>query len=159
LRDSQETSLPYRYFLDNNNNNNNKSIIIIMSEEEKKPPAADEEVAEAAEAAEEEEEEDEEDLEKLQAEIARMEAEAARITKETEDLEKKKGTKSSSTAGDGKAAGDAASRDGYVRVCVCVVRYVVLWCVRWLLSIALIYYILALYCLTSSSSLLSHSFD
>jgi len=33
---------------------------------------------------------DEEDLEKLQKEIERMEAEAARITKETDDLEKQK---------------------------------------------------------------------
>mmetsp|Transcript_87783 Transcript_87783/g.179041 ORF Transcript_87783/g.179041 Transcript_87783/m.179041 type:complete len:139 (+) Transcript_87783:164-580(+) len=35
-------------------------------------------------------EDDEEDLEKLQKEIERMEAEAARITKETDDLEKQK---------------------------------------------------------------------
>jgi hypothetical protein len=90
----------------------------MTSDDEKKPPAEEEE-----------EEEDEEDLEKLQAEIARMEAEAARITKETEELEKKKDTKSSSTTGDGKAAGDAASRDGYVSVLVSsVVDYVVLDC-------------------------------
>ena len=38
-------------------------------------------------AEEQEEEEEEEDLEKLQAEIARMEEEARRITKETEEME------------------------------------------------------------------------
>ena len=37
---------------------------------------------------EEEDDDDEEDLEKLQAEIARMEAEAARISKENDELEK-----------------------------------------------------------------------
>jgi hypothetical protein len=36
------------------------------------------------------EEEEVEDLEKLQAEIARMEAEAARIAQETEDLERQR---------------------------------------------------------------------
>ena len=65
---------------------------------------------------------DEEDLEKLQAEIARMEAEAARITKETEELEKKKESKLAATrGGSGDASktaggGDAASRDGYVKI-------------------------------------------
>jgi len=57
-------------------------------------------------------------LEKLQAEIARMEEEAARITKETEALEKKKEANSASSGagGSGGAASgaDKAARDGCV---------------------------------------------
>jgi ubiquitin-protein ligase len=49
-------------------------------------------------------------LEKLQAEIERMEAEAARITKETEDLEK--GKPSSSSAAKKEDPKDVAKRDG-----------------------------------------------
>jgi len=58
----------------------------------------------------EKEEEEEEDLEKLQAEIERMEAEAARITKETEALEKGKGT----TTGDANKddTKDGVTKDG-----------------------------------------------
>lgn len=57
---------------------------------------------------------DEEDLEKLQAEIARMEEEAARITKETEALEQEdtknnKTTAKSATAPDNKPARDNCS--------------------------------------------------
>lgn len=62
----------------------------------------------------EEEEDEEEDLEKLQAEIARMEAEAARITKETEELEKKKDAvpaSSTSAAAAAAAAADKVARD------------------------------------------------
>lgn len=51
--------------------------------------------------AEEEEEEDEEDLEKLQAEIARMEAEAAKISKETEALAAPSTTDANKPARDG----------------------------------------------------------
>jgi polyadenylate-binding protein 2 len=54
----------------------------------------------------EEEEEEEEDLEKLQAEIARMEEEAARIAKETEELKAK-----SKSAGDKAAATAATTTD------------------------------------------------
>ena len=43
-----------------------------------------------------------EDLEKLQAEIARMEAEAARIAQETEDLERQKSPSTSLAASKGK---------------------------------------------------------
>jgi len=53
--------------------------------------------------------EDEEDLEKLQKEIERMEAEAARITKETDDLEKQKqeaGGKTEAGATDTAASGE-----------------------------------------------------
>ena len=46
---------------------------------------------------------EEEDLEKLQKEIERMEAEAARITKETDDLEKQKQDTSSTTTTTAKA--------------------------------------------------------
>jgi RNA recognition motif-containing protein len=56
--------------------------------------------------------EEEEDLEKLQAEIERMEAEAARITKETEALE---GGGKSSGGGEAKkeeSKADVAKRDG-----------------------------------------------
>lgn len=56
-----------------------------------------------------EEEDEEEDLEKLQAEIARMEEEAARITRETEEIEKSKNNKSAgSAAGEN---GDASTKD------------------------------------------------
>jgi hypothetical protein len=55
---------------------------------------------------------EEEDLEKLQAEIERMEAEAARITKETEDLEKGKGSTSSNNKKEDPK--DAMKRDGCV---------------------------------------------
>lgn len=91
----------------------------MSGDEEDKKPAADDD-----------EEEDEEDLEKLQEEIARMEAEAARITKETEELEKKKEAKlagsgggngggdanKSSSAASGGTTGETPNRDGYVRV-------------------------------------------
>ena len=53
------------------------------------------------------EEDDEEDLEKLQAEIERMEAEAAKINQETEDIEKGAGNTASAAT---KA--DAIKRDG-----------------------------------------------
>jgi len=43
------------------------------------------------------EEEEVEDLEKLQAEIARMEAEAARIAQETEDLERQRSSSNEPT--------------------------------------------------------------
>lgn len=59
---------------------------------------------------------DDEDLEKLQAEIKRMEEEAARITKETEELEKKKGDPKATTDGaKASASGEAPSQDGYDR--------------------------------------------
>eukprot|EP00978_Attheya_sp_CCMP212_P043523 scaffold285888_cov112-Attheya_sp.AAC.1 len=64
----------------------------------------DEVVNEAPPSKQEEEEEDEEDLEKLQAEIARMEEEAARIAKETEELRAK-----SKSAQGGSAASASAS--------------------------------------------------
>lgn len=66
------------------------------------------------------EEDEEEDLEKLQAEIDRMEAEAAKIAKQTEELEKKKLEKT----GDAAAAiseEEQAAKDRYVRVCDAVV--------------------------------------
>ncbi|KAL7496748.1 hypothetical protein ACHAWT_004883 [Skeletonema menzelii] len=75
-----------------------------MSTEEKEPVAAKEE------------EEEEEDLEKLQAEIARMEAEAARIAQETEDLDKSAGEAAASTsvAAEGKKSdADTTNKDGH----------------------------------------------
>jgi len=83
-----------------------------MSEKEENPPA------EAAAPAAEEEAEDEEDLEKLQAEIARMEAEAAKIAKETEDLENQKsgggtGEAKKEELDPAKAKEEAAKRDGF----------------------------------------------
>lgn len=75
-----------------------------MSDDAEKKPEAEPEA----------EEDDEEDLEKLQAEIKRMEEEAARITKETEELEQKKNTKTSGSNNAAKAAsGDAPSQDGH----------------------------------------------
>lgn len=67
---------------------------------------------------EEKEDDDDEDLEKLQAEIARMEAEAAKISKETEDLENKKSVSSITKTGDpalstAAAKEAAAKRDGF----------------------------------------------
>jgi RNA recognition motif-containing protein len=60
-----------------------------------------------------EEEDEEEDLEKLQAEIARMEEEAARITKETEELEKSKNnTTSSAVSGENGGEGKDKDIDG-----------------------------------------------
>lgn len=65
--------------------------------------------------------EDGEDLEKLQAEIARMEAEAARIAQETEELEKDKSSNVTAAAGQGKvksgdglvgAANEKSKKDG-----------------------------------------------
>eukprot|EP00585_Thalassiosira_rotula_P019922 CAMPEP_0196199050 /NCGR_PEP_ID=MMETSP0912-20130531/2867_1 /TAXON_ID=49265 /ORGANISM="Thalassiosira rotula, Strain GSO102" /LENGTH=161 /DNA_ID=CAMNT_0041472161 /DNA_START=8 /DNA_END=489 /DNA_ORIENTATION=- len=60
-------------------------------------------------------EEEVEDLEKLQAEIARMEAEAAKLAQETEDLENKDKPSSSTTAKakseDGAA--DQVKKDGH----------------------------------------------
>lgn len=70
----------------------------MSTEEQEKKPASDEE-----------EEDDDEDVEKLQAEILRMEAEANRIAKETEELESRKSGKQ--TAGDAKG-GTAASTTG-----------------------------------------------
>ena len=68
-------------------------------------PTMSNEKEQAAAAAAAEGDEDEEDLEKLQAEIARMEEEAARIAQETEDLEKDK-TSSSSGAAAASSLGD-----------------------------------------------------
>lgn len=48
--------------------------------------------------ADDDDDEEEEDLEKLQAEIARMEEEAARITRETEELEKSKASSAAATS-------------------------------------------------------------
>jgi chemotaxis protein histidine kinase CheA len=77
---------------------------IMSSSDPKKEQAA------AAEQEDEEEEEEEEDLEKLQAEIARMEEEAARITKETEELEKNKNPSTAAAAAAAATArGDAAA--------------------------------------------------
>ncbi|KAL7566941.1 hypothetical protein ACA910_017242 [Epithemia clementina (nom. ined.)] len=56
-----------------------------------------------------EDEEEEEDLEKLQAEIARMEEEAARISKENEEFQKKKDPSSSGTDGANAAAAAGAA--------------------------------------------------
>ena len=60
--------------------------------------------------------EEEEDLEKLQAEIARMEEEAARIAQETEDLENSKdGGKDAAKSDESKpaAAADGIKKDGH----------------------------------------------
>jgi polyadenylate-binding protein 2 len=70
--------------------------------------AAEEAPVKAPPSKEEEEEEDEEDLEKLQAEIARMEEEAARIAKETEELR----AKSKSAQGGSAASASASSSTG-----------------------------------------------
>jgi hypothetical protein len=72
----------------------------MSTEEQEKKSASDEE-----------EEDDDEDVEKLQAEILRMEAEANRIAKETEELENRKGGKQTATGGDSKG-GTAASTTG-----------------------------------------------
>eukprot|EP01082_Thalassiosira_pseudonana_P013598 g12315.t1 g12315 contig6:1681423-1682708(-) len=72
-----------------------------MADDEKDPTAA------SAEG-----EDDEEDLEKLQAEIKRMEEEAARIAQETEDLEKP----AAAAGGGGEkkdGAAEKASKDGH----------------------------------------------
>jgi RNA recognition motif. (a.k.a. RRM, RBD, or RNP domain) len=70
---------------------------------------------------EDDDDDDEEDLEKLQAEIARMEEEAARITKETEELEKKKDPQ----GGGANSGGDKpVSVDGYVFLFGCLLRLV-----------------------------------
>lgn len=92
-----------------------KKKTVAMSEE------ATEKIISAEQAAAGDDDDDEEDLETLQKEIERMEAEAARITKETEELEKKKDAKIAAT-GNGTASGDSGgakkgdgqSRDGYV---------------------------------------------
>lgn len=66
----------------------------------------DEDKAAAAKTTDDDQYDDEnEDLEALQQEIARMEAEAARITKETEQLQKKK----DAVAGEGKAGGSGTA--------------------------------------------------
>ncbi|KAL9185071.1 hypothetical protein ACHAXT_002848 [Thalassiosira profunda] len=75
--------------------------------DEEKPPAA--EAAAAADGGEEEAE----DLEKLQAEIARMEAEAARIAEETKELEKDKPSSSATAASKEGGKGDATRKDGH----------------------------------------------
>lgn len=54
---------------------------------------------------------DEEDLEKLQAEIARMEEEAARITKETEALEQQQGAQTNNKSSTAAASSDKPARD------------------------------------------------
>eukprot|EP00986_Skeletonema_menzelii_P005131 scaffold1811_cov145-Skeletonema_menzelii.AAC.22 len=94
-------SLPYIHQEDNSKN---QYIEHSMSTEEKEPVAAKEE------------DEEEEDLEKLQAEIARMEAEAARIAQETEDLDKSAGEAAASTsvAAEGKKSdADTTNKDGH----------------------------------------------
>lgn len=58
-----------------------------------------------------------EDLEKLQAEIARMEAEAARIAQETKDLEKEKPLSNAATSAtpkdaDGSIGSSKPKKDG-----------------------------------------------
>jgi hypothetical protein len=73
--------------------------IVIMSDSKQEKPEEDVE------------DEEYEDLEKLQAEIARMEEEAARITKETEELEKKKANLTDSKPAVG-ADGEKPARDG-----------------------------------------------
>lgn len=68
--------------------------------------AAEDNVADAA---------DEEDLEKLQAEIAKMEEEAAKIAAETADLEKAKDANATSSGvdtGDAAAGNGAAGKEG-----------------------------------------------
>mmetsp|Transcript_10203 Transcript_10203/g.18396 ORF Transcript_10203/g.18396 Transcript_10203/m.18396 type:complete len:140 (+) Transcript_10203:103-522(+) len=57
-----------------------------------------------------------EDLEKLQAEIARMEAEAARIAQETEDLEKEKSSSNMMASASDSGVGKGKSGDGLVGV-------------------------------------------
>ena len=74
-----------------------------MSEEEKKPASA----AATDAGGEADVDDEEEDLEKLQAEIAKMEEEAARLAKESEELEKEKDGKGAGGAGSG--GGDGAS--------------------------------------------------
>lgn len=64
------------------------------------------------------EEEEVEDLEKLQAEIARMEAEAARIAQETEDLERQRSSSNEPTPSgkQGNAIGastEKSKKDGW----------------------------------------------
>jgi polyadenylate-binding protein 2 len=69
-----------------------------------------------------EEEEDEEDLEKLQAEIARMEEEAARISKETEELEQqKKGTSEQGGVAESNKVEGAAAKEDYTKSEACSV--------------------------------------
>jgi molecular chaperone GrpE (heat shock protein) len=87
--------------------NKQQQIDTMSNETEMKPEAEPEAEAE-------EEEDEEEDLEKLQAEIKRMEEEAARITKETEELEKKKDKKiaSSTDAAKNAGSGETPSQDG-----------------------------------------------
>ena len=83
-----------------------------MRTEEKEQPAAAKE-----------EEEEEEDLEKLQAEIARMEAEAARIAQETEDLDKSSAGEgaSASVAAEGKKSdADTTNKDGWEIIINCI---------------------------------------
>ena len=78
-----------------------------MSKEEDQTPAtAAEDIVEDDE---EEEDDDEEDLEKLQAEIARMEAEAARISKENDEMEKGGGGENSNNPEDDAAAKQEAA--------------------------------------------------
>jgi hypothetical protein len=82
---------------------------------------------------EEDDDDDEEDLEKLQAEIARMEEEAARITKETEELEKKKDQPGGAASGGDKPA----SVDGYeywLFVCDLSSTRLIVGSTDWLLS-------------------------
>jgi hypothetical protein len=88
--------------------NKQQQIDTMSNETEMKPEAEPEAEAE-------EEEDEEEDLEKLQAEIKRMEEEAARITKETEELENKKDPKTASSTDAAKTSGsgEATSQDGY----------------------------------------------
>lgn len=75
-----------------------------------------------------EEDEDEEDLEKLQAEIARMEQEAAKLTKETEELAAKGGGENKNDANSSGAPAAAAgggdnktARDRCVTTSCCLI--------------------------------------
>ena len=72
---------------------------------------ADEEPTATAASAAAPEEEDEDDLEKLQAEIAKMEEEARRIARETEDLDKPAAAAASSSKGEAKD-GEKINKDG-----------------------------------------------
>lgn len=58
------------------------------------------------------EEEDEDDLEKLQAEIAKMEEEARRIARETEDLDKPAAASAAASSKGEAKEGDKINKDG-----------------------------------------------
>lgn len=83
----------------------------------------DEVAAAAAGEEEEEEEEDElEDLEKLSAEIARMEKEAARIAAETDELEKNMKAATRTRAKSGRGSGGDATLEEKTKKDGCVLR-------------------------------------